>query len=148
MDVLERLAAVLLVVLFFILVPAGMSSRDCGNNLELCAAESVDDLLSAISANRTLSEEQIYMLSTLLYNCGYQYGFEMTEYYYETGIDGNQYQYTVSFDEISKHILENGLYEFKKGSFLYVCVAGYSPRNLMERILYSRRTIEKSIRVQ
>lgn len=148
MNALENAIAIVLTILFLIVVPTCMSVRNCGDNLELCAAESVDEMLADISSDGIITEERYCILSSILYTCGYQDGIRITEYYYEDGIDGKSYQYSISFDEILKEIEENGSYKAKSGSYICICAQGYYPNNILARAMYSRNTIEKSIQVR
>lgn len=147
MKALENIATILLTIVFLVFVPVGMTVRDCGDNLELCAEESVNDILADVRADGLFTEERFSVLSSFLYSCGYQGYFEIMEYYYEDGIDGNRHQYAVASEEIFDEIMENGYYQFREGSYVYLLVPAHAPDNLLTRILFSRKVIETSIQI-
>lgn len=147
MRVLEYTAVILLVVVFFVLLPFGMDLHEGVEHLELCAAESVAELSAEIESSGKITLEQYFIISELLYSCGYVSGLEVTEYYYEYGKDGGTHLYSISFEEIMKELSEEGEYRFRNASNVYLNVPGFVPEDLIPRLLFNRRQIEQSVTI-
>lgn len=148
MKYFEVLIGMCLVIVFLILVPAGMRLNDGGDGLEKYSEMELSELASEIQQDRILTAEQYSVFVTLLTQCGYTGELEITEYYYESGIDGEEHQYSVSFDEICDVLLEQGAYKFRKNSYVYLYVPGYYPDSIIAGLLFGRSPIEESIYVR
>ena len=147
MHSLENFVSIILVVVFLVIVPTGLTIRESGSSLEMYAEEAVQNVMSEIRADGVLTEVHLSALSELLYTCGYNGDFIITGYYYESGIDGTTHQYSVTYEEIYAELVESGEYEFKDGMYISIYVPPVTKTNLLAQLLRSRKSIEFSVRV-
>ena len=144
---IETIIAILIAIISLVVIPIGMKVEQNGNRLEKQAKEAVEKTLLEIQTDGVLTAEQYTILTTFLTVCGYRKPLEIKAYYEEVGISGQNYQYSISVQEILKELQQNGRYRFSEGMYVYFYVPAQTSHHLIARILYGRQAIERSGKV-